>query len=133
MIQALAGSMKENDLIKLEQLADLMDSRFAIPGTGIRIGLDPILGLIPGIGDTLSLGISAYIIIQSRKNGIHPLLETRMWWNVFTDWIVGLVPVAGDLFDVAFKANRKNIALLREHLKTTAYETDSKGDNALFI
>lgn len=133
MFQALAGMMKENDLLKLEQLADLMDSRFTIPGTDIRIGLDPILGLIPGIGDTISLGVSAYIIGKARKSGIHPLLESRMWWNVFTDWLVGLVPIAGDLFDVAFKANRKNIALLREHLKTKHYETDQKSGHVLFI
>lgn len=123
--------MRENDLLKLEQLADLMDNRFVIPGTDIRVGLDAILGLVPGIGDTASLAVSGYIIHKARKAGVHPLLLTRMTYNVFIDWLVGLVPLVGDIFDVAIKANKKNVALLREHFKTAPY--DSKKGSALFI
>ena len=124
--------MKENDILKLEQLADLMDNQFTIPGTDIRIGLDPILGLLPGIGDTASLAISGYIIHTARKAGVHPFVLTRMSWNVFMDWLIGLVPFVGDAFDVAWKANRKNVALLKAHLQTTKHQTDKKGQD-LFI
>lgn len=124
--------MKENDLIKLEQLADLMDSRFVIPGTDIRIGLDSIIGVIPGIGDTATLLVSGYIIHQARKNGVHPMLLGTMVWNVFIDWLIGLVPFVGDAFDIGWKANRRNVDLLKAHFKTTKYQTDKKG-HALFI
>ncbi len=123
--------MKENDIIKLEQLADLMDNQFTIPGTDIRIGLDPILGLIPGIGDTASLAISAYIIHKAHKGGVHPFLIARMTHNVFLDWLIGLVPLVGDIFDVGFKANRRNIDLIRAHFRTRP--VDSKSGHALFI
>ena len=124
--------MKENDIIKLEQLADLMDNQFVIPGTDIRIGLDAIMGLIPGIGDTLSVFVSGYIIHKAREGGVHPILLSRMTWNVFVDWAIGLVPLVGDIFDVGFKANRRNIGLIREHFRARPVETDSKG-RALFI
>lgn len=124
--------MRENDLLKLEQLADLMDSRFVIPGTDIRVGLDAILGLVPGIGDTASLAVSGYIIHKARKAGVHPFLLSRMSYNVFVDWLVGLVPFVGDVLDVSIKANKKNVELLRAHFKTAPYETTKKG-TALFI
>jgi hypothetical protein len=124
--------MRENDLLKLEQLADLMDNRFVIPGTDIRLGLDAILGLLPGIGDTASLAVSGYIIHKARKAGVHPFLLSRMGYNVFLDWLVGLVPFVGDLFDVSIKANKKNVELLRAHFKTAPYEMTKKG-TALFI
>ena len=123
--------MKENDLIKLEQLADLMDNKFVIPGTDIRVGLDAILGLVPGIGDTASIAVSGYIIHKARKAGVHPWMLSRMSYNVFLDWLVGLVPFVGDVMDVGIKANKKNVELLRAHLKTAPYET--KKDAALFI
>lgn len=124
--------MKENDIIKLEQIADLMDNQFTIPGTDIRIGLDPILGLLPGIGDTASLAVSGYIVHKAHKAGVHPFLLSRMGWNIFIDWLIGLIPLVGDIFDVGFKANRKNIALIREHFRTRPVERDSKG-TPLFI
>ena len=124
--------MRENDLLKLEQRADLMDSRFVIPGTDIRVGLDAILGLVPGIGDTASLAVSGYIIHKARKAGVHPFLLSRMSYNVFVDWLVGLVPFVGDVLDVSIKANKKNVELLRAHFKTAPYEATKKG-TALFI
>lgn len=131
-VSGVGKGMRENDLLKLEQLADLMDSRFVIPGTDIRVGLDAILGLVPGIGDTASLAVSGYIIHKARKAGVHPWLLSRMSYNVFIDWLVGLVPVVGDVLDVRIKANKKNVELLRAHFKTAPYETDSKG-RVLFI
>lgn len=133
LVSSVGSAMKENDIVKLEQLADLMDNQFVIPGTDIRIGLDAIMGLIPGIGDTLSMAVSAYIINQARKGGVHPFLLSRMTYNVFLDWLVGLVPLVGDIFDVGFKANRRNIVLIRDHFRTRPVEKDSKSGNALFI
>ena len=130
-VSGVGEGMRENDLLKLEQLADLMDNRFVIPGTDIRVGLDAILGLIPGIGDTASLAVSGYIVHKARKAGVRPWLLSRMTWNIFIDWLIGLVPLVGDIFDVSIKANKKNVELLRAHFKTAPY--DFKKDSALFI
>ncbi len=125
-------TMRENDIIKLDQLADLMDNKFVIPGTDMRVGLDAIIGLVPGIGDTVSMVISGYIIHKARQHGAGPVLISRMSYNVFMDWLIGLVPLVGDFFDVGWKANRRNVDLLKAHLETTKYQTDSK-NRALFI
>ncbi len=124
--------MDDNELLKLDQLADLMDNKFVIPGTDIRVGLDSIIGLVPGIGDTASLAVSAYIIMKARQHGVHPWLISRMTWNVMIDFMLGLVPLAGDIFDVGWKANRRNVDLLKAHFKARAVEVDEKG-RALFI
>lgn len=100
-----------------------MDNKLVIPGTNIRLGLDSIIGLIPGIGDTISLAVSGYIIHKARQTGVHPILLSRMVWNVLVDWLVGIVPFFGDIFDVGWKANRRNVDLLKEHLKTANFET----------
>lgn len=115
--------MHEQELMKLDQLADLMDNKLVIPGTNIRLGLDSIIGLIPGIGDTISLAVSGYIIHKARQTGVHPILLSRMTWNVFIDWLIGIVPFFGDIFDVGWKANRRNVDLLKEHLKTANFES----------
>lgn len=124
--------MRENDLQKLDQLADLMDNKFVLPGTNIRIGLDSIIGVIPGIGDTLTLAVSGYIIHKARQAGVNPLILSQMIWNVGIDWAIGIVPFVGDAFDIGWKANRRNVDLLKAHLKTRPYQTDKKG-HALFI
>ena len=125
-------TMRENDIIKLDQLADLMDNKFVIPGTDMRVGLDAIIGLVPGIGDTISMAISGYIIHKARQHGAGPVLLSRMSYNVFVDWAIGIVPLVGDAFDVSWKANRRNVDLLKAHLETKRYQTDSK-NRAMFI
>ncbi|MAJ62698.1 MAG: hypothetical protein CL558_01490 [Alphaproteobacteria bacterium] len=98
-----------HDRIKrIEYLANLLDSRFGIPGTGIRFGLDGLIGLIPGIGDTVSGALSAYIISEAARAGVRKRALVHMIWNASIDWILGSIPLLGDIFDVAFKANRKN-------------------------
>ncbi len=101
---------------RLEILAEWMDTKFTVPGTNFRFGLDPILGLLPGIGDTASFFVSAYIVMEAQKLDISTALKYRMIWNIFLDLLVGSIPVLGDLFDASFKANRKNISLLRTHM-----------------
>lgn len=105
-----------DELSDLEWLVDLMDSRFTIPGTQIRLGLDAILGLVPGAGDAVSTIISAYIFQQLRKYDLPWHVQARMVGNIFFDFALGAVPLIGDLLDIGFKANRANLALTKKHL-----------------
>ena len=104
------------EIERLDRLADLLDSRFRIPGLGVRFGLDGLLGLMPGVGDVATLGPSAYLVWRAHKLGADRATLARMAANSGIDFVVGGVPVLGDVFDVAFKANRRNIELLKRHL-----------------
>ena len=114
---------KEQDQTeRLARLADWMDSRFRIPGTRIRFGLDSIVGLVPGVGDGLSLIPAAYIVGQAARLGVSKTVLARMVANIVLDSLLGSIPLIGDLFDVGFKANRKNIELLRRSLSKAEHE-----------
>ena len=106
----------DEQLAQLEWLADLLDSRFVIPGTNVRFGLDGVIGLIPVAGDLISALISFYLISRTSELGLSPWVKTRMVWNVGLDTVGGAVPVLGDMFDVSFKSNRRNIALAKRYL-----------------
>jgi hypothetical protein len=106
----------EEQLAQLEWIADLLDSRFVIPGTNVRFGLDGVIGLVPIAGDIISALISFYLISRASELGLSPWVKTRMIWNVALDTVVGAVPVLGDMFDVSFKSNRRNIALAKRYL-----------------
>ena len=106
----------ERELEHLNRLARTLDSRFRLPGTSIRFGLDTIVGLVPGIGDTLVAAPSVWIIWRGHRMGIGKRHLARMAVNSAADYLIGLVPVIGDLFDVGFKANLRNVAILREQL-----------------
>ena len=108
-----------------------MDQRFHIPGTVIPVGMDSIIGLIPGIGDTASLAVSGYILHKARPH-VSSALMGRMLWNVIIDYMIGIIPFFGDLFDVGWKANRRNVDLLKAHLATAPYDQTRRG-TALFI
>ncbi len=97
---------------RLRQLAVLLDSSIEIPGTKVRIGVDPLLGLVPGVGDAVSTVMSLYIVYEATKIGATRGQIARMLANVLIDLGVGLVPVAGDVFDFAFKANVRNLRIL---------------------
>lgn len=99
----------------LEVLADWLDSRFRIPGTGIRFGLDSVLGLVPGVGDAATTVPAAYMLYRAHRMGVPKTVLARMGWNVAIDLVVGAIPLVGDLFDLGFKANRRNVDLLRRH------------------
>ena len=103
----------------IDQLAGLMDDAFRIPLTNIRFGLDPLLGLFPGIGDLGSGLIGLIIIARARQLGVRKRVVLRMLLNLGIDTVLGSVPIVGDLFDVAWKANRKNVRLIEEHLERT--------------
>jgi len=106
----------EEQLAQLEWLADLLDSRFIIPGTNIRFGLDGVIGLIPIAGDLISALISFYLISRAAELGLSPWVKLRMTWNVALDTLVGAIPILGDMFDVSYKSNRRNIALAKRYL-----------------
>ena len=95
---------------------------FEIPGTRIRLGLDPILGLLPGLGDLLTTLVSLYILGRARHNGVPRVTLARMAANIAIDLALGSLPVLGDVFDVFWKSNVKNVALLRRHLLATSAE-----------
>ncbi|HEX8676694.1 MAG TPA: DUF4112 domain-containing protein [Segetibacter sp.] len=102
-------------LREIEFLAKLMDSKFRVPGTDIRFGLDAIIGLIPVAGDLSTLAVSGYMLLILARNGASGFLLARMVLNVLIDTVVGMIPFLGDVFDVAFKANMRNLRLMQEH------------------
>ncbi len=114
---------RDAELVNLERLAWFLDSSVALPG-GFRIGADSLIGLIPGIGDAAGALVSAYIMAQGFRLGATPSVFLRMGMNVALDLIVGAIPVIGDLFDMAFRANRRNVELL------AAYSTDDRRTTA---
>jgi hypothetical protein len=111
---------REEALRRLDALANLMDSAFVIPGTQVRMGLDGLIGLVPVIGDLITTAISSYILVEARRLGASRFTLARMAMNIAVDGVIGAVPVAGDVFDVAFRANRRNVKILREHLERKA-------------
>src|SRR4051812_47282655 len=100
-------------LRNLQTLAKLMDSQFRIPGTDFRFGMDAIIGLIPGVGDLTTFGISGFMLFIMAKNGASGCVLARMMLNVVIDTIVGAIPLFGDLFDFAYKSNTKNVRLMQ--------------------
>jgi hypothetical protein len=103
-------------LDRLDRLAWMLDSVWRIPGTNIRFGADAVMGLVPGLGDIAGAALSLYLINEARRLGAPASVITRMIGNVALDTVVGAVPVAGSVFDIAFRANRRNMRVLREHL-----------------
>ena len=102
---------------RLQRIALILDSRWHIPGTGIRFGADAVLSLIPGIGPVLPTAVSAYLIWEARRLGMSTGTLLRMVGNVALDALISAVPVAGTIGDVFFRANLRNMALLRQHLE----------------
>lgn len=107
----------ERRLDGFRRIAQLLDSAFPVPGTSYRIGLDPIVGLLPGIGDLISPLFTIALLLEARELGVPKVVQARMLFNVAIDTVVGTVPVLGDLFDFAWKANDKNLALLERHAR----------------
>ncbi|HEU4471543.1 MAG TPA: DUF4112 domain-containing protein [Flavisolibacter sp.] len=105
------------ELRHMDYLARLMDSQFRIPGTEIRFGLDALIGLIPGAGDLSTFAVSGYMLIIMARNGASGYVLARMVMNVMVDAIVGSIPFIGDLFDIAFKANTRNMRLMQQYYK----------------
>ena len=99
-------------IARLRWLARLMDTAFEVPGTGWRFGIDPIIGLAPGLGDAITTVVSAYIVAEAVRLGVPRWTIARMIGNVAIDALIGLVPLLGDLFDAGFKSNVRNLRLM---------------------
>jgi Domain of unknown function (DUF4112) len=113
----LTRSQRESssELAWVEDVTRLLDTKFRIPGTRIRFGADFILGLVPGLGDVLSMGFSALLIVTMVRKGASVNLALRMLFNVLLDTVVGSIPLLGNVFDLFYKANYRNLLLMREH------------------
>ena len=107
---------REERVARLDALATLLDTAFILPGTNVRFGFDALIGLVPGIGDAITTAISLYIVLEARQLGAPAHLILRMLANVVVDGFVGAVPLVGDAFDVLWRANRRNVGLLRDWL-----------------
>jgi Domain of unknown function (DUF4112) len=107
----------------LRRVSQLLDSAFAVPGTSFRVGLDPILGLVPGLGDLVTPLFTVVLLWQSRKIGVPRIVQLRMVFNAAIDALIGVVPLLGDLFDFAWKSNNRNLALLETHVYQVRHST----------
>ncbi len=108
------------ELRRLKAIANVMDSLVEVPVLRWRIGVDGLLGLVPGLGDVFGLGVSGYFIYVAAKMQVSGVVLTRMVLNVVLDAVVGAIPFVGDLFDFVFKANRKNLEILEKHVHDPA-------------
>jgi hypothetical protein len=113
-----AGPSRADALARITLLAKLMDNAFVIPGLNRRVGLDSVIGLVPGVGDAISAAIASYIIWEARQLGLPRWKIARMVGNVAVDTALGAIPLAGDVFDIFFKANERNMRIIHEHLGT---------------
>lgn len=109
-------------LNRIRKLSRFMDSAIGIPGTKFRIGLDPIISLVPGAGDLISAGFSTYLIFLAARFRLPTKVLGWMIFNVGLEAVVGAVPLVGDLFDAFFKSNIRNLALLEQHLQSAEPE-----------
>jgi hypothetical protein len=116
-VPSSAGRRDSDQVARLRQLASLLDSAVGIPGTKVRFGVDSLLGLVPGVGDLVGGVLSVFIVISAARLGASPSLVARMLGNIAIDTAVGTVPLLGDLFDVGWKANLRNVALIEEHVE----------------
>lgn len=121
MASALAAGTGDRSveaaLRRLDRFAHLLDEAYRVPGTRWRVGLDGIVGLVPGIGDGLTLLLALYPVLEAYRLGARKRVLLRMLANAGLDGTIGAIPVLGDLFDVRFKSNRRNVDLLKRHLQ----------------
>ena len=112
-------------LDRLRRVARVLDDLAAVPGTKMRVGVDPLLGLLPGLGDVVTGGVSAYAILIAQRMGAPASVLIRMAWNVLVDVLTGTVPIFGDLFDFGWKASRKNVRLVERYVEAPGEVTAS--------
>ena len=118
----------ENSKIRwVERISHLMDEQFRIPGTKFRFGLDPILNLFPVIGDLSGFAVSAALVATMAKHGASGKILTLMILNIFLDATIGAIPVLGQIFDFTYKANTRNIKLLKAHYEQGRHQGSGKG------
>lgn len=112
----------EAELRWAEKISGIMDSKFTFPGTKIKFGLDPIMGLVPGLGNLFSFSISGFLVYTMAKYGASRKVIIKMLINITLDALLGSIPVIGSIFDFFFKANSKNVKLLKTHYEEGKYQ-----------
>jgi hypothetical protein len=117
----------------VEHVARLMDSQFQLPGTRFRFGLDPLLGLIPVVGDLSSTLVSVALMLTMLRHGASGAVVVRMALNILIDTVIGGIPLIGNIFDFAYKSNERNVALLRRHYAEGQHPGSGKGLVALVL
>ena len=118
-MNAIVDAERARALQRLDRLSELMDSRYRIPLTEIRVGWDAIGGLVPVAGDVLTALVSIHLILEARKLGTTGSLFARMAANVAADVAITAVPLVGSVFDIFFRANERNLKLLFDHVEAT--------------
>ena len=111
----------------VERIAHLMDSQFRLPGTRFRFGLDPLLGLLPVVGDLSTTAVSVVLLLTMLRHGASGAVVARMALNILIDTIVGGIPILGNVFDFAYKSNECNVALLRRHYAAGRHAGSGRG------
>ena len=111
-----AGPTKNDSIARITVLARLLDSAFLIPGLNRRVGIDALLGLVPGVGDAVSAALASYIIWEARQLGLPRWKIARMIGNLALDTTLGAIPIAGDVFDLVYKSNQRNLKIVTDHL-----------------
>jgi hypothetical protein len=117
---------RSRSLAEVEALAWLLDNSIPVPGTGRRFGVDAIVGLVPVVGDVVSAGMGLFVVWRASRMGLPRIVVVRMLTVSAVDFVIGSIPIAGDAFDLWFKANTRNLNLLRRHLEQpdTSTRTD---------
>lgn len=108
---------RAQEIRRLERFATWLDSRFVVPGTGLAVGLDSLAGLVPGVGDGAGAIASLYLLIKAYRLGVRKRTVFMMAVYVLVDFVLGAVPLIGDLFDIGFKVNLRNVALIKADLE----------------
>jgi hypothetical protein len=108
--------MTDDPLSRARSLTRLLDSAVRVPGTSMRFGLDPVIGLVPGLGDVAGAVLSGYVVLLASRLGAPTSVIVRMLGNIIIDTVGGTIPVIGDLFDASWKSNTRNLTLLERHL-----------------
>jgi hypothetical protein len=123
-----AISKEAQRLFWLERTVEILDDRFRIPGTRIKFGIDPIISLVPWLGDMVSFTISGLLVVVMVRHGASGMVVVKMIGNILLDVTIGSIPFMGDLFDLSFRANRRNLRLLKAH-----YEEGRHGGSARWV
>lgn len=118
---------------RVRMLGNLLDNSIPVPGTGWKIGLDPIIGLIPGVGDLIGAVLSGYIVLEAVRAEVPTFTLLRMLVNIGIDTLLGAIPALGDVFDAAWKSNTMNVALLERHLASNEIAAAPAGRNVLGV
>lgn len=111
----------------LDNVSDFLDSKYRIPFTNIRFGADFLIGLIPYGGDVITFGMSGFLVLTMAKNGASGKVVLKMLGNIILDALVGAIPILGDIFDLTYRANRRNFRLLKEHYQEGQHQGNAWG------